>query len=321
MVQAYLDKMMDELDALINDFVTINYSTQVARDNVKYYLVWLKRFLAENNLRFDSLKPADIIRFRTWLSLQKGRHGRPLASKTIRQLLSLVKSFYDFLESLGYYNPFKDLPTATKKKITPRTKSEKVPREFTDKELEMIFNHLRKGNKDVYLACLIAFATGARLQEVLSLKAEDVVVKNSGVYIIIRSGKGLKERVSIVGVPSKTIEGKEISSVIPKLNEEARKKLLERVKKVRKGYIFGDEVRRKRVRKNVQQTLYRLSKKLGIEVHFHNFRSNWGAKALAAGVPLEYVSRQLGHAYTSTTEKYYARVKDEYVIAFINSLL
>ncbi|MHA1589761.1 MAG: tyrosine-type recombinase/integrase [Candidatus Njordarchaeales archaeon] len=321
MTQMLQSPAIEELDALINDFVTINYSTKVARENVKYYLVWLKRFLVENNLRFDELKPADIIRFRTWLSTKKGRHGRPLAPKTIRQLLSLVKSFYDFLETIGYYNPFKDLPTAARKKITPRTKSEKVPREFSDEELEMIFSYLRTANSDVYLACLIAFATGARLQEVLNLKAEDVVIKDSGVYVIIRAGKGLKERVSIVGVPSRTVDGKEISKVISKLNEEARKKLIERVKEVGKGYLFGDELRRKRVRKNIQQTLYRLSKKLGIELHFHNFRSNWGAKALAAGVPLEYVSRQLGHAYTSTTERYYARVKDEYVIAFINSLL
>ncbi len=312
---------LDELDNMIEDFVSINYNTEVAKANVKYYLVWLKRYLMHIGKNFDEITHQDIIRFRRWIGQQKGRNKRPLSAKTIRQLMSFIKSFYDFLEGLGYPNPFKDLSPVMRKKLNPRVKSEKVPREFNDEELEKIFSYLQEKNKDVLLACLIAFATGARLNEVINLKAEDVLVKEERVLIVIRAGKGLRERVSIVGVPARNGNGKVFSETLIKLNELARKLLLERTRKVKKGYLFGDEVRRKRVRKNVQQTLYRLSKKLGIEIHFHNFRSNWGAKALFAGVPLEYVSHQLGHKYTSTTEKYYAKVKDEYVIEYINSLL
>lgn len=309
-----------ELDNLIEDFVSINYSTEVARANVKYYLVWLKRFLAHIGKNFDEVTHQDIIRFRRWIGQQKGRNNKPLSAKTIRQLLSFIKSFYDFLESLGYSNPFKDIPPVMRKKLNPRVKSEKVPREFTDEELEKIFDYLKERNKDVLLACLISFATGARLNEVLNLRAEDVVEREGKLLIVIRAGKGLRERVSIVGVPARNGNGKIFSKVIQELNELARQMLIDRVKKVKRGFLFGDELRRKRVRKNIQQTLYRLSKKLAMEVHFHNFRSNWGAKALFAGVPLEYVSHQLGHKYTSTTEKYYARVKDEYVIDYIHNL-
>ena len=312
---------MDELDALIDDFVSINYNTEVARKNVKYYLVWLKRFLQATGKDFRYLTQQDIIRFRRWIGQQKGRNNKPLSAKTIRQLLSFIKSFYDFLESLGYNNPFKELPTVMRKKLVPRVKSDKVPREFNDDELKAIFEYLKKANQDVLLACLISYATGARLNEVLNLKAEDVIVRGDKVLIIIRAGKGLRERISIVGVPVRNGNGEVLSDTLAMLNKLAKGMLLERVKKVKKGYLFGDEVKRNRVRKNIQQTLYRLSRRLGIEVHFHNFRSNWGAKALAAGVPLEYVSHQLGHKYTSTTEKYYAQVKDEYVIEFIHSLI
>ena len=212
---------LDELDALIDDFVSVNYSTQVARANVKYYLVWLKRFLIATGKRFDDLGPADIIRFRRWIGEQKGKNGKPLSAKTIRQLLSFVKSFYDFIESLGYKNPFKELSALTRKKITPKVKSEKVPREFTNEELEKIFEYLSNSNKDVYLACLISFATGARLNEVLNLKAEDVVVKDNAVLVIIRAGKGLRERISIVGVPAKNNNGG-TNEVIIKLNRIAK---------------------------------------------------------------------------------------------------
>jgi len=309
-----------ELDYLIDEFVQINYNSDVARKNVKYYLVWFKRFLKEFNLTHDKLTVKDIIRFRSWIANQRGRHNKPLSAKTIRQLFSFIKAFYDFLEPLGVENPFKGLPQSLRKKIIPKTKSEKVPREFSDEELELIFSELRNKNEDVYLACLIGYATGARLQEVLALKAEDVIQKGDRVLIIIRAGKGFRERVSIVGVPYKNSNGEVFSETLRKLNQEAKEKLLERVKRVGRGYLFGDEIKRKRVRINIQQTLYRISKKLGLEVHFHNFRSNWGAKALQAGVPLEYVAFQLGHKYTSTTEKYYARVKDDYVIAFVGHL-
>jgi len=295
-----------DIDTLIDNFVLVNYSSEISRRNVKYYLKWLKRYLEANNKNLSELTPRDILDFRGWISKQKGRHGKYLSAKSIRQLLSLIKVFFAFLETYGYNNPFRGLPSYVIKKIFPREKTEKVPREFTDYELELIFNTMKKrnsmknANKDAYLVCLLAYATGARLNEILSINAEDIFVKDNDVFIIIRKGKGEKERIAIVGCPGK-------SDIIKRLNKEVRDLLLRKKRKVKNGPIFRDA---KKLRKIVQMYLYRLSKKMKKRIYIHAFRSNWGIKALQEGIPLEYISFQLGHKYTETTEKYYARVKD-----------
>ena len=312
---------LDEYGTLVEEFVIVNYQTEFSRVNVAYLLRWFERYLREHEKTLRDLEPMDIVRFRKWLSEQKGKHGKKLSLKSIKQIMSLTKTFLEFLESFNYRNPYKELPPKLQKRLSPRGKTSKIPREFTDEELEVIFNYLRNANRDVYLACLISYATGARLNEVMNLRAEEVIEKNGNMLIMIRSGKGLKERIAIVGVPYKNNKGEVLSETLRKLNEEAKRVIRERVKEIKRGYLFGDETRRRRVRMNIQQTLYRLGKRTGVKVHFHEFRSNWGAKALAARVPLEYVSRQLGHAHTSTTEDYYARVKDEYVISHISDLI
>ena len=311
----------NDIDTLIKEFLIVNYQTEFSKINVGYLLRWFQRYLNEHGKTLENLKPMDVVGFRRWLSERNNKHGRKLALKSIKQIMSLTKTFLEFAESYGYKNPFKELPPKIQKRLSPRGKVSKVPREFTDEELEIIFGELRKKNRDVYVACLIAYATGARLNEVVNLRAEEIIERNGDLLIIIRSGKGLKERISIVGVPYKDSEGKILSETIKNLNEEARREIKKKVEEVKKGYLFGDEVARKRLRMNIQQTLYRLGKRTGVKVHFHEFRSNWGAKALAARVPLEYVSRQLGHAHTSTTEDYYAQVKDDYVISFVGNLI
>ncbi|MGQ4891833.1 MAG: tyrosine-type recombinase/integrase [Candidatus Njordarchaeia archaeon] len=310
-----------ELKALIEEFLIVNYQTEFSKVNVGYLLRWFERYLIEHNKTLDNLKPMDIVNFRRWLSEKENRHGRRLALKSIKQVMSLTKTFLEFAESFGYKNPYKELPPKIQKRLSPRGKVNKVPREFSDEELEKIFSNLREKNPNVYLACLIAYSTGARLNEVVNLRAEDVIERKGRLLIIIRRGKGLKERVAIVGVPYKDPSGNVLSETLKRLNEEANKEIKKKVKEVKKGYLFGDEKQRKRLRMNIQQTLYRIGKRTGTKVHFHEFRSNWGAKALAARVPLEYVSKQLGHAHTSTTEDYYAQVKDDLVFSYVNNLL
>lgn len=305
------------LEELIEEFVSVNYSTDASRRTVKYALRWLIRYMQQKGYTdFSQFTPRDVVEFRYFLSRVRGRHGRPLSNRTIGQIISFTRAFFDFLEALGYENPFRKLPQSILSKLRPRVKTEKVPEEFTSEQLEQIFKALKEyGDEDVYLACLIAYATGARLNEILHLRAEDVIVKDGMVYIAIRAGKGLRERISIVGVPTRG------DPVLQRLNREAREKLVERARKVGSGYLFGDEDERRRLRLRLQQALYRLSKKLGFRVHIHAFRSNWGSKALEAGVPLEVVSKQLGHKFTQTTESFYATLKQEQVLATLSKFV
>ncbi len=308
------------LDELFEEFLLINYQVEESRKNMRYLFKWFKKFVEEKGKDFRNLSKADILEFRAWLENQKNRKGKKFEPKAMRMILDLVKAFYEFLETYGIRNPFKELPPRVLKRIFPRTKKEKVPREFSDEELSIIYNELKKKDKKVFIACLIAMLTGARLREVLNLRREDFFERNGNLYIVIRAGKGFKERISLVGIPHRDfITGEELSETVKRINEEGVGFIREFIKN-KEGYIFGDEDERRRLRMRIQQTIYRISKRTGIKFRFHDLRSNWGAKALMCRVPLEYISKQLGHSLTATTERYYAKVKEEQVLKELGKL-
>lgn len=308
------------LKELFEEFLIINYQVEESRKNMRYIFKWFEDFIREKKKDFRNLTKADILEFRAWLEKQKNRRNKKFEPKAMRMILDLVKAFYEFLETYGVRNPFRELPPRVMKRIFPRVKKDKVPREFRDDELERIYKELKNRDKNVFVACLIAMLTGARLREVLSLRSEDFFERDGNLYVVIKEGKGFKERISVVGLPYKDfVTGEEVSKVIKRINRWGQMVIRSFVSK-KNGYIFGDEDERRRLRMRIQQNLYRISKETGIKVKFHDFRSNWGAKALLCRVPLEYVSKQLGHSLTSTTERYYARVKEEQVLRELGKL-
>ena len=57
-----------------------------------------------------------------------------------------------------------------------------------------------------------------------------------------------------------------------------------------------------------------------IRCHSHKLRNTFAAMALSSGVPLEHVSKALGHDSIKTTEKSYAKwIRDRQVLV-VNSL-
>lgn len=305
------------IDELIDQFVEVNYDTETSKRNAKYRLVWLKRYLEEIDKGIRELNKKDIIAFKPWLNKQKGRHGKELKASYKSMVISTIKCMFEFLETLDIQNPFKEIPQRVLKRLKPKAKKDKVPREFESAEIVKVFQWLKeRADKDAYLACLISFATGTRLAETLKIKSKNIRRRDGHTIIFIRHAKGFRERACMVGVPVKKPNGKISSRKIKKLNKEAEEKILER-KKSTNGYIFGNADERRKLRYRIQKDLQRFSNETGIDMHFHSFRANWGAKALRARIPLEYVSKQLGHKTTKTTEQYYARVKDEYAISFM----
>lgn len=305
------------IDDLIDQFVEVNYDTETSKRNAKYRLVWLKRYLDDIDKSIRELTKQDIIAFKPWLNKQKGRHGDKLKASYKSMIISTIKCMFEFLETLDIQNPFKEIPQRVLKRLKPKTKKDKVPREFEGREIVNVFQWLEeRADKDAYLACLISFATGTRLAETLKIKSKNIRRRDGHTIIFIRHAKGFRERACMVGIPVKKPNGEISSRKIKKLNKEAEEKILER-KETTNGFIFGNEDERRKLRYRIQKDLQRFSKETGIDMHFHSFRANWGAKALRARIPLEYVSKQLGHKTTKTTEQYYARVKDEYAISFM----
>ena len=71
---------------------------------------------------------------------------------------------------------------------------------------------------------------------------------------------------------------------------------------------------------NVRQMLARRRKKAAIEkrVHPHGFRHSHAVELAAAGLPINVISAQLGHAHSSTTSRYLDHLSPEAVVRAVS---
>lgn len=67
--------------------------------------------------------------------------------------------------------------------------------------------------------------------------------------------------------------------------------------------------------------LKRMSLHVGRRLHSHLFRHTFGMTMSRKGIPLEYISKMMGHTSTKTTESFYVRPEDETVIDNVKSIL
>ncbi len=130
---------------------------------------------------------------------------------------------------------------------------------------------------------------GLRVSEVLALMPEDVEVNSRSGWVLVRKGKGVKER----RVP---------------LSAEARQALrayLE-VRPQRPGRLFFSRTYQPLTERDVQRVLAEAARRAGIErrVTPHVLRHTFATRFLRSGGDLATLQAILGHANLSTTARY-----------------
>ena len=144
---------------------------------------------------------------------------------------------------------------------------------------------------------LIQWRAGLRISEALALERRDVRLKTDRPTLCVRQGKGKRDRV----VP-----------VHPELAAAFRTALGYRRKNRRDSRIIG--VGRPAASAWVEETVRRAVETGVIEpgrhVASHTFRHSYARHLLAHGVPINTLSRWLGHSQLSSTLIYLALVPD-----------
>ncbi len=170
----------------------------------------------------------------------------------------------------------------------PKHPGKKMNRFLSDEELERLNQVLdeRAGadaaSNYTIAALRLLIYTGCRLGEVLSLRWEDVNLKED--FIHLKDSK-VGER----GIP---------------LNESAKSVILSLKKQADNPYVFcGDKTGTHLV--TIQKTWDRVRQKAGIpDVRIHDLRHSFASFALKKGVSLYGVSKLLGHKNIATTTRY-----------------
>ena len=136
------------------------------------------------------------------------------------------------------------------------------------------------------------YASGARAQEVVDVRPEDV---NLEFRFVRLTGKGGKERI----VPL----GRKAVDRIENYLRDARPQL---AKAEDPGTLFLSRTGRKLTRERIWQLVRKLALKAGLRkrVHPHTLRHSFATHLLEGGADLRLVQEMLGHANIATTQIY-----------------
>lgn len=172
---------------------------------------------------------------------------------------------------------------------------------FTEMECEKLRQAARSGMEAAIVEVLLS--TGCRVSELCMMKRDEI----DGDRIIVH-GKGNKDRTCFLNAKAQITlqayfnERKDDNPYIfPKGIYDA-KQTKKNVEWYKNPALIGNGMRDKG---GIEATIRRMGKRAGVEgAHPHKFRRTCATFALQRGMPIELVSKMLGHEQLTTTQIY-----------------
>lgn len=286
---------MDNLEVYVNkhfEWLEIrNYSLETIRRR-RESLKWFMQWCAERDIQAPEQVTRQLVeRYQRHLYRHRKKDGNPLSFKTQQQRLLAIKSFFKFLAQKHYieYNPASEIELPKQEKRLPRNI-------FTQEEAELIINQpdirMPQGIRDrVILETL--YSTGIRRMEIVNLKLYDLN-QVSGT-LMIRLGKGKKDRVVPIGERALLWMQKYLDEVRPKLVNEPDE-----------GFIFvkddGQGFNNEAMGKLTKKYIKAAGVFKGGSCHL--FRHTMATLMLENGADIRYIQQMLGHESLEMTKIY-----------------
>ncbi len=199
------------------------------------------------------------------------------SSGTVNQVFNALRFLYVEL----YKKPFVIV------KLPRPQKEKKLPDVLNEDEVVRIFNAVKNIKHRTML--MLAYASGLRVSELVSLRIEDIDGKRNLIHI--RDAKGKKDRYTVF---PQTLRGQLLT-------------YWKTYKLDTKGWLFpGDTVDKHLAARSIQAVLSRAIQACGITkpVSMHTLRHSFATHLLEHGTDLRYIQALLGHQSVRTTEVY-----------------
>lgn len=245
-----------------------------------------------------SLLNTEAVRKLTENMLREGnlKNSQPLAPKTVRDLLSVLKQIMDYAEKLGA------VINCRFEKISVRSGRER-PKPLSQTEQMKLTEYLLHNVNPVNLGILLALYTGIRLGELCALKYGDISLTDK----VMRVNKTMQRLQSFSGE-----KGAKTSIVItsPKSETSVREVplpdfLAELIGKSRcseKSFLLTGDEKRYVEPRCMENKFKKCLKLCGIEeVTFHQLRHRFATYAVEIGFEIKSLSEILGHSDVKIT--------------------
>ena len=206
------------------------------------------------------------------------------APQTAKHLKNLLKAIFNYAIKKRYveFNPANNVEI-------PKFNNERKFYLPTEKAKEL-YREILEIPEDDYRLMFLFLLHGRRKGEILSLEWQDVDLERQQYVIRDKNNKIGEEQTYI-------------------LDDE----LLDHfrfLKKEKQGLIFKSHITGERMSDIPRKLWARIKKKLNIEMRIHDFRHLLGFTLINNDVPIEIVSRTMGHKSIKTTQRY-SNMKEE----------
>ena len=234
-----------------------------------------------------------------------------LNSSSVNRKLSVIKSFYDYLNQIGLVNSneLKIIGTQKLQKNLPKLLSEKEILHLIDKSgkiyIENPIKNIMYLRTQVILEIL--YSTGLRISELLNIKINQVANIKDKLYI---NGKGNKQRLVIFNQNALDLLKNWIAVMI-KNNKNKNSYLFENIDNTN---VIS--------RQQIYKDLKKLALKTNIELEKlspHSVRHSFASHMLNRGADLRTIQKLLGHSDISTTE-IYTQVRQNRLKGLVNNI-
>jgi integrase/recombinase XerD len=217
--------------------------------------------------------------------------------KTAKRKLASLRAFLNYLEfeEIVEVNPLRRIKTKFQE---PRVLPRVIPLEIIKQVLSAAYKeHARSKTSYERFSALrdvavieTLFATGMRVSELCSLKANAVNLDNGCIHIM---GKGAKERIIQIG-------NDEVLSVLRMYNE------LNAARINQTGFFFVNRLSSRLSEQSGRFMIQDLCGKadISLKVTPHMFRHSFATLLLEEDVDIRYIQRMLGHSSIQTTQIY-----------------
>lgn len=274
------------------------------------------------------LTPADLERFLCWWEVAfEERRGRPPCRATMRGTVGALRGFFNYLDHSGHLIDSNGRPTRNPMQGIFAPTHEQRPNDF-----------LRSAEDEALLACpcsdqertivwLLRWS-GLRVSEALGLTLEDIDLTAGRESLLVRTSKTVAGRrtvplvaqlVPIIAARTSVLIREGLSSPTTPLLATRHATPMTRtyvwrvVKRVsaRAGVrVVPCTCGSRRVTRHDASCPRTISGENRSEVSPHTLRRTFGSDLLNKGLRLEVVSKLLGHANTTVTERAYAHLLD-----------